>query len=321
MVDFPTPQHNLPPNSNPATIQAHGSNHSNDNMKPSPEDIADQKRSIEADLTQILAQATDLPANLVSDTKRLYFRVWEDYFCQRPPKDNRIEHELVVIRHFLKIAQKPVLGKQLTESEIRVGLAAVILHDTYFFPKITEANIQSAGNNPDEAAFLSHKKIQQRIRHMAGSADNADRILNSEFKSGLNRIEKARCLAWISLHDSWKLNLPWPPATDPLAVALVEADALWPLSPTGPRADVDRDAGRRDWYLAKDWDVTAEQVFKQEREQAQKNLNTQLVAYRDNFRELGNTATPLATIIRSEGGLEILNEYLDYWNLHLPQSG
>lgn len=254
----------------------------------------------------------EIRAQLAAEGRDLYQTAWNRYFRHRTHADNRLEHELVVLKHFFQIAgdpstEEPIPAPPLSLSELRVGLATCILHDTCFIPRITEAHIADARSEA-EAEELRKRKASQRRDHMRGSARNAKRILAELAASGhgwLNHAETLRCVGLIALHDIWKLGFPWPPAHDRLAVCFVEADALWPVShPTGPLADLQRDNGEA--YQPSPQQLSA---------QALVNLNTQLRAYRPNFEATAEAFQDSQTIIRTKGGARILAVHLAAWGL------
>src|SRR5262249_55861247 len=111
------------------------------------------------------------------------------------------------------------------------------LHDTCFIARITEVQIRSE-RDPVAQAKLIAAKNNQRLAHMDGSAANARFLLGQLSLLSTGEIE--RCVAIIAPHDVWKLGIPEPLGTDRLAVACLEADALWPLHPLGVMADLER---------------------------------------------------------------------------------
>jgi hypothetical protein len=246
---------------------------------------------------------TEIRTQLEREGWKLFRVVWERHIQHRTHSDNRKEHEVVVLRNFFEITAELAF----TISELRVGLAACLLHDTCFIPRITEAHILAA-KSPAKAEKLRKKKERQRRDHMIGSARNAKRIFAYLAKSGtaiLSSAEILRCVGLVALHDLWKLGFPWPAGSDWLAVCFVEADALWPVShPFGPLADLQRDNGAG-------YDPVADEL----RNQAIVNRDTQLVAYRRNFKCTAEQFQDNKSIIRTTAGARILARYSKAWGI------
>ena len=254
---------------------------------------------------------------LSAQTRRLHEAVHRQHLYQRTHEDNRPEHEVVVLAHFIEIAlgsggEGPSSRRPMSESDLRVGMAVCLLHDTCFIPRVTEGDIARAAS-PAEADRLRATKALQRPHHMAGSARNAKNLLlrlsspGSLGHSMLSQDEIRRAVGIIALHDSWKLGFAWPPSSDWLAVCFVEADGLWPLSETGPLADLQRTHGP-------DYAPTKQEL----RGQAEENQRTQLMAYRMNFDPTTEVFQDEETIIRTRTGFRILQRYRELWRL---QSG
>lgn len=116
--------------------------------------------------------------------------------------------------HFLQIAEdpstdEPIPAPPLSLSELRVGMATCILHDTCLLPRITEAHIAEA-KTAAEAESLRKRKASQRRDHRSGSARNAKQLLAELAASGrgwLNHAETLRCVGMIALHDSDRLGV------------------------------------------------------------------------------------------------------------------
>ena len=244
---------------------------------------------------------TEVRMQLSEEGWTLYQNAWERHIQHRTHADNRLEHELVVLRHFFEITT-PDNERPFSISELRVGMATCILHDTCFIPRVTEAHIIGA-KTPAEAEQLKSKKATQRRDHMIGSARNAKALFAYSGTSLLSDVEVLRCVGLIALHDIWKLGFPWPAASDWLAVCFVEADLLWPVShPTGPLADLQRDNGPN-------YQPSTDEL----RKQAIVNRDTQLVPYRRNFECTAERFRDEKTIIRTRGGARILARYGDAW--------
>jgi hypothetical protein len=166
---------------------------------------------------------------------------WRRWISQRPPEDNRQEHEWIVFANAMKIAE----AEELTLSEKRIAAAFAFLHDTFPIRRIMEQRVREASE--EERQHLEEEKERQRLQHMDGGAKNAEALLaqlkepDSPAKLLFTPAEITRCVKIISEHDMWKLRNPRPfPSHDRLAVVCLEADALWPLHPLGILADLER---------------------------------------------------------------------------------
>lgn len=237
----------------------------------------------------------------------LYQRAYSRKLKDRTHEDNRPEHELVVLRNTMRIcwrsgAERP--GGPFTVSELRVAVAVSLLHDLRFVPRIAEDEIAAAEKrgNREEAARLRRLKEQNRLLHIRGSAEDAkDLLLAGE--PLLTPTEVTQCVGYTALHDAWKLHLPYPLASDWLAVCCFEGDALWPLDPEyGPLADLQRKGIEQ---------PTREQL----RDQAASNLKTQLQGYRASFAPTAEHFQDQETVIRTAEGASILRELRAYWGI------
>jgi hypothetical protein len=233
---------------------------------------------------------------------------WQHWYAWRPREDNRQEHEWVVLGNVLKIAEHE--GFPLSDK--RVAVAFTFLHDTYFIPRITETMIRAARDEATRAELLAGK-TRQRLEHMEGGAANA-RILLGRLKHPerpqetlLTSQEIDRCVEIISQHDLWKMRKPYPPGSDRLAVACVEADALYPLHPLGVLADLERpdDQGPcRDAGHPGEWT-----------KQLGNNLLT-LLEYRANWKDVaGETFVDDESIFRTQEGHRLYREWRKFWNI------
>lgn len=240
--------------------------------------------------------------------RQVYPLAWHARLRHRTPEDNRPEHELVVLRDTVRIAwrsgRERDSGEPFGRSDLRVAVATALLHDLRFLRRITEQEIEAldhAGRH-DEAMTRRRQKGEQRAEHMRGGAEDAGRLLRSV--TGLvSEAELRRVLGYISLHDAWKLGLPYPLSSDWLAVCCLEGDALFPLDADfGPLADLQRQG-------------VAEPTREQLRDQAAANLRTQLVAYRKNFAATAEPFRDGETILRTTEGARILAEARRYWGI------
>lgn len=250
--------------------------------------------------------------------------VWRRWLSERPPTDNRAEHEFIVLANAIRIG----LAEGLSESDLRVVAAFSLLHDTYFIPRITEAQTTAVARRAQQArhegrwdeaekweaelARLEQGKNTQRHEHMRGGARTAEEVLRrSPDESGtarwLNDAEVDQCVAIILGHDRWKLGDPHPPSSDWRAVVCLEADALWPLHPLGVQADLERpdDDGRiKDLHDPQAW-----------RDQLAVSVQT-LRRYRRNWPADGNDPfQDRHSIFRTAAGHAIFTRWLDFWGL------
>lgn len=249
--------------------------------------------------------------NLMRKIHAIFEVAYEQFIQVRSAEDNRKEHELVVLKHFLLIAmdaEREGEGSGLSQAEWEIGSAFALLHDNYAIPRITESDLLHAGN-AEHRRELELRKEEQRRHHMQRGAANAIEILH-EISRRLDEpiftsAQVARCVEMISLHDVWKLKIAWPPTSDRLSVMAVEADALWPVSfPFGPLADIERKRGRP-------CEFTDEEL----RKQVEENYRAQLCAYRANFAAFGTKFADEHTFLRTEGASRILQEHLAAWKV------
>lgn len=239
---------------------------------------------------------------------KLYGRAYLEKLKDRTPRDNRLEHELIVLRNTMRICWRSgherESGYPFNRAELRVAVATSLLHDLHFIPRITEEMIKDAEGRGDsnEATRLRKLKADQRLDHMCGSAGDALKILRSD-PLLFTETESRQCVGYIGLHDLWKLGWPYPTSSDWLAVCCLEGDALWPLDKEyGPLADLERKGVNN---------PTQSQLEKQ----AASNLETQLRAYRANFACSAEKFQDMETIIRTSEGARILKELRDYWGI------
>ncbi len=261
--------------------------------------LADAQEREELRLTaQILANAT-----------------WQRWQSGRPPQDNGQDHEWIVFAHVLKIAESE--GLSLTEK--RIATAFAFVHDNYYIPRIMEEEIREcerAGLH-DKATALSKQKTQQRIEHMQRGAVNAGTLLHQLVRGDhpasplFTAEEISRCVELVNGHDLWKTDPPAPPPTaDRLALCCVEADALWPLHPTGVLADLLRLAAGGVTV-----DLTDPLVW---RRQLQQSLQT-LIEFRPHWVEKAAIAETdfidRESIFRTVAGQQLFREWRRFWSL------
>lgn len=240
---------------------------------------------------------------------------WQRWQSGRPPQDNGQDHEWIVFAHVLKIAESE--GLSLTEK--RIAIAFAFVHDNYYIPRIMEEEIREcerAGLH-GKAAALSRQKTQQRIEHMQRGAVNAESLLR-ELVRGDHPVsplftadEISRCVELVSGHDLWKTDPPVPPPTaDRLALSCVEADALWPLHPTGVLADLQRLAAGGAMV-----DLTDPLVW---RRQLQQSLHT-LIEFRPQWVQKAAIAETdfidRESIFRTTAGQRLFCEWRTFWSL------
>lgn len=260
--------------------------------------------------------------NIAEPTRLLAQLVWQRWLAWRPPADNRAEHEFVVLANAVRIG----LDERLSESELRIAAAFSLLHDTHYIPRITEARIsevERAGRTAreagrldeavrleDEARRLEGGKLEQRQRHMRGSAAMAEltlRNLRDDLgeEATWTQVEAEKCVAIIAGHDRWKLGEPHPASFDWLAVVCLEADALWPLHPLGVQADLERP--REDGSIEPLHDPAAW------RKQLEVSIRT-LRRYRANWPAAGSDPfQDRESIFRTRAGHRMYLDWLRFW--------
>jgi hypothetical protein len=249
---------------------------------------------------------------------------WRFWQAWRPPEDNRQEHEWVVFANIIRIAE----SEGLNLSDKRVAIAFAFTHDSLFIPRIMEASILAIEEEADrmasrdsrraaelrlEAAQLREEKKLQRARHMDGGARNAGFLLNQLTHPDhpgeplLTPTEIDRCVEIVKMHDLWKVGTPHPPGSDKLAVACLEADALWPLHPYGVLADLERpdaQGATRDSSDPEEW-----------RRKLEESLRALLV-YRANWHDVsGETFVDDESIFRTDEGHRLYTAWRRFWSL------
>ncbi|WP_254511724.1 hypothetical protein [Anatilimnocola floriformis] len=230
---------------------------------------------------------------------------WRGWIGQRTAEDNRQEHEFVVLDNFLRIAA----GEPLTTTDKRAGIAFVFFHDAAFIHRITELEIRAAADEASRVRLLG-LKAQQRERHMAEGAANAREVLPTVTSGGqplLNATEIERCADLIARHDAWKLGQPWPLSDDRLALACVEADALWPLHPLGVLADLERPT--------ETGVPTGDSGDPQQWQRLVANSSVTLREFRTNWDHLPADKCYGETIFRTAVGQEIYRSWAEFWRL------
>lgn len=233
---------------------------------------------------------------------------WRLWLSQRPPQDNRQEHEWVVFANLMKIAE----AEELALSEKRIAAAFAFLHDTFFIPRIMEQRVREASG--EEKQRLEEEKERQRLQHMNGSARNAEILLaqlghpDSTAQLLFTPDEITRCTKIINEHDMWKLRRPSPfPSSDRLAVACLEADALWPLHPLGVLADLER---ADENGVAKDFNDPA--VWLRQLQES----NQTLVEFRPKWKDIAQEDfIDDESIFRTKEGYRLYAEWRQRWNL------
>jgi len=141
-----------------------------------------------------------------------------------------------------------------------------------------------------------------RRSHMVGGAIDAHSLLTSDRFLELDEID--RCVGYIGFHDAWKLDLPYPPSSDWLAVCCFEGDALWPLHKEfGPLADLQRH------------DKNASPTLKQLTERAQSSLRNTLIHHRTGWPRDAEGFQDAETVIRTSEGARILRDLRNYWRI------
>jgi hypothetical protein len=243
--------------------------------------------------------------------RKIATAVWQHWLAWRLPEDNRPEHEWVVFTNVMIIAEDEFRGEKLQDrlSLKRIATAFAFTHDTFFIPRITEAMIEAEKDPERKKALLKEKKAQ-RDRHMEGGAKNAVFILkglkhpntNAEL---LSEREIDACEAIIKNHDRWKLDPPQPPPSDDrLAVACLEADALWPLHPLGVLADLERPEAKDNLFAPSDW-----------RKELERSLRT-LQEYRSKWTGINpKDFCDKESIFRTEASYSLYLKWLEFWHL------
>jgi hypothetical protein len=233
---------------------------------------------------------------------------WRFWLAQRPPEDNRQEHEWVVFANAMKIAE----AERLTLSEKRVATAFSFLHDTFFIHRIMEQRLREA--TEEEKQRLEEEKEKQRRQHMERGAKNTEFLLSQLrhpnvpadllFTPG----EITRCVKIVNEHDMWKLPNPFPPPShDRLAVTCLEADALWPLHPLGVLADLERPDENG---LTKDFNNPS--VWHRQLEES----NQTLVRFRPKWKDIPRDEfIDGQSIFRTKEGHRLYTDWLLRWNL------
>jgi hypothetical protein len=233
---------------------------------------------------------------------------WRFWLAQRPPEDNRQEHEWVVFANAMKIAE----AERLTLSEKRVATAFSFLHDTFFIHRIMEQRLREA--TEEEKQRLEEEKEKQRRQHMERGAKNTEFLLSQLrhpnvpadllFTPG----EITRCVKIVNEHDMWKLPNPFPPPShDRLAVTCLESDALWPLHPLGVLADLERPDENG---LTKDFNNPS--VWHRQLEES----NQTLVRFRPKWKDIPRDEfIDGQSIFRTKEGHRLYTDWLLRWNL------
>jgi hypothetical protein len=234
---------------------------------------------------------------------------WRFWHSWRQPEDNRQEHEWVVFANLMKIAE----AENLTVSEKRTATAFAFTHDTYFIPRIMEQRVRDA-KTPELKAQLEKEKVEQRIEHMQGGAKNAEFLLTQlrdpDTPADLlfEPDEIARCVRIVSEHDLWKLRNPSPPpSSDRLAVACLEADALWPLHPFGVLADLERPNENGETKDFADPAAWHQQLLES---------NRPLIEFRQKWKDIPpGDFIDGESIFRTREGHRLYSEWRQRWNL------
>ena len=230
---------------------------------------------------------------------------WRGWIGPRTAEDNRQEHEFVVLDNFLRIAE----GESLSTADKRVGIAFVFCHDAAFIHRITELEVRNAADD-ESRTRLQALKSQQRQRHMAEGAANARAMLPMICAGNqplLNAAEIESCATLIAQHDVWKLGQPWPLIDDRLALACVEADALWPLHPIGVLADLERPT--------ETGGATGDAGDPQDWQRLAKNSVVTLREFRSNWDHLPEDACSGETIFRTPVGQQIYRSWAAFWGV------
>lgn len=233
---------------------------------------------------------------------------WRFWLSQRPPEDNRQEHEWVVFANLMKIAE----AEKLTLSEKRIATAFAFTHDTFFIRRIMEQRVREATD--EEKKRLEEEKEKQRLQHMISGARNTEFLLNqlrnphSPSDLLFTPEEIARCVKIVNEHDMWKLQHPSPPpSADRLAVACLEADALWPLHPLGVLADLER---ADENGLTKDFNNPA--VWLRQLQESNKTL----IQFGTKWKDISpGDFIDSESIFRTKEGHRLYTEWREHWNL------
>lgn len=236
---------------------------------------------------------------------------WRFWLSQRPPEDNRQEHEWVVFANVMKIAE----AEELTLSEKRIATAFSFVHDTFFIRRIMEQRVREA--TEEEKQELEKEKEKQRRQHMESGAKNTEFLLSqlrhphSPADLLFTPEEIARCVKIVSEHDLWKLQNPGlPPSGERLAVACLESDALWPLHPLGVLADLERpdeNGATKDFNNPEIW-----------RKQLEESIQT-LVEFRPKWEGIPpDDFIDNESIFRTKEGHRLYTEWRRRWNLIDP---
>jgi hypothetical protein len=234
---------------------------------------------------------------------------WRFWHSWRKAEDNRQEHEWIVFANVMRIAE----AENLTLSEKRIATAFVFTHDTFFISRIMEQRIRDA-TTPQLKVQLEREKEEQRLRHMQGGAKNAEFLLtqlrDSDSPADLlyKPDEISKCVKIVSEHDLWKLRNPSPPpSSDRLAVACLEADALWPLHPLGVLADLERPNEKGETKDFADPAAWYEQL---------QESNRTLTEFRSKWKDISpGDFVDNESIFRTKEGHRLYNEWRLRWNL------
>ncbi len=249
-------------------------------------------------------------------------KAWQDWIADRKPEDNRKEHEWIVFLNLMRIAE----SEGLSLSEKRIATAFAFTHDSYFIKRIMEATIEKIKEDAKrlleidpvqtqqlmtKAEMLEKDKADQRNQHMIKGAENARILLYGLFGFENNRElmtnqEIDRCCEIIRNHDKWKTGEPYPLGNDTLAVACVEADALWPMHPLGVLADIERPDENEE---APDTDDPNSW-----RQKVDESLGT-LLRYQKNWDGLGESFQDADSIFRTSEGFRIFNQWRGFWGI------
>ena len=249
---------------------------------------------------------------------------WERWQGNRPPEDNGQEHEWVVFSNIMKIAE----CEGLNLSDRRIATAFAFTHDSFYIPRIMEAQIRDLeeraakvkDNDPNlakellrRASELRTEKKLQRTKHMEGGAKNAELLLPQlkDPVDSLSPLLQAKeiddCVALIKGHDTWKTGEPKPPGNARLAVVCLEGDALWPLHPLGILADLLRPNEKgetKDMNDLEEW-----------KKQLRESLKT-LLEFRSNWEnQAGEKFAGPVSIFRTEEGYRLYLAWREFWNI------
>lgn len=234
---------------------------------------------------------------------------WQLWHSWRKAEDNRPEHEWVVFANFMKIAE----SENITLSEKRIGSAFAFTHDTFFIPRIMEQHVREE-TTPKLKAQLEKEKEEQRLQHMRGGAQNAEFLLtqlrdpDSPVDLLFKPDEISKCIKLVSQHDLWKLRNPSPPpSNDRLAIACLEADALWPLHPLGVLADLERPNEEGETKDVADPAVWYKQL---------QESNQTLLEFRPKWKDIPpSDFIDSESIFRTKEGHRLYTEWRQRWNL------